>query len=377
MIAFSELPIWVNALCLCGAGIVVWLAGTRLATNADRIGDSTGMSDALAGALLLGVATSLPEIATTVSAGHLGSASLAVNNLFGGVAMQLAVLSIVDFWFVKGALTFFAPAAVLLLGGVLLILQIAISITAIAAGDVAVVGHVGVWPVILFGSYVASLYFMHRFGKDEKWTPANLPEASREGVDEHEDRDAQKDAAGDEIDQKGADAQGEGEASETSLKGAITWFAGCAVVVLVGGYIVAGSADALSKQTGLSGGFVGATLVAVTTSLPEISTTASALRMGAYTMAISNIFGTNALEVALLLPSDLVYTDGPIINAVDDSVLLMAGVGIVMTAFFLWGLLERRNRSIFGMGVDSALALATYAAGLVILYMATAQQQAG
>ncbi|HEV2295876.1 MAG TPA: hypothetical protein VGR35_18665 [Tepidisphaeraceae bacterium] len=42
-------------------------------------------------------------------------------------------------------------------------------------------------------------------------------------------------------------------------------------------------------------------MVAIGTSLPEISTTAKALRLGAYGMAISNIFGSNAFCVALLL----------------------------------------------------------------------------
>ncbi|QDT16218.1 sodium:calcium antiporter [Alienimonas californiensis] len=361
---FTGFPLWGNAALLAGAGLVVWLAGGRLARNAERIGVATGMSEALAGALLLGVATSLPEIATTVSAGLLGNASLAVNNLFGGVAMQMAVLAVIDFWLVKGALTYFSPDSTLLLGGVLLILQVAVSIVAVAAGDVAILGHVGAWPFVLAALYVLSLYFMDRYAKRDVWTPKALPDgASDRGGSSFGEAVPERD--GSEANARGDEANGD----EPSLLWAGVQFAAAAGFVLVGGWVVASASDALSEQTGLSGGFVGATLVALTTSLPEISTTAAAVRAGNHTMAIANIFGTNTLEIALLLPSDLTYTAGPIVDAVDRSALLMAGLSVVLTAIYLWGLLERRNRTVFNLGLDSAWALGAYVVGLVLLYL--------
>lgn len=344
----QELPAWINGLILTAGGVVVWLSGTKLARLADTISARTGLSHVLAGALLLGVATSLPEIATTVTASSLGNAPLAVNNLFGGVAMQLAVLAFIDFWFVRdGPLTFFSPAPVLLLGGVLLILQIALGVTAIAAGDVTLFAHVGAWPLLLTAVYGLSLYFMNRFPERDTWTPARLPEQVRE---------------------EGEPAGNRRANDGRSTKWLYGVFGVTCLFVLVGGWAVSASADALSAQTGIGSGFIGATLVAVTTSLPEISTTAGAVRLGAYTMAISNIFGTNSLEVALLLPADLAYRDGAVINAVDRSAMLMASLGIVMTALYLWGLLERRDRSVWRMGVDSWWVLLSYLAGLAILY---------
>lgn len=348
---FSSNPVWLNGIILCAGGTAVWLSGTKLARLADAISEQTRLSRVLAGALLLGVATSLPEIATTVTAGALENAPLAVNNLFGGVAMQLAVLAVIDFWFVRGGpLTFFSPDPALLLGGVLLILQIALSTTAIAAGDVTLFGHVGGWPLLLAAVYGLSLYYMQRFSTRDTWTPEHLPEQ----LDQHESPARQG--------TQPADTQ----PRSTTVLGLL--FALNCLLVLVGGWAVSASADTLSTQTGIGSGFIGATLVAVTTSLPEISTTAGAVKLGAYTMAISNIFGTNTLEVALLLPADLSYRPGAIINSVDASSLLMASVGIVTTALYLWGLLERRDRSVLRMGVDSCWVLVTYGLGLVLLY---------
>lgn len=50
-----------------------------------------------------------------------------------------------------------------------------------------------------------------------------------------------------------------------------------------------------------------------------------AVRGGAHTMAISNIFGTNSMEVAMLLPADLAYRRGAVVNAVTDSAVFMGG----------------------------------------------------
>ncbi|REK09121.1 MAG: hypothetical protein DWQ37_19580 [Planctomycetota bacterium] len=346
--SFENLPLWGNAVVLAVGSTVVWFGGTRLSLGADTIAKRLGYSRALAGALLLGGATSLPEIATTVTASHLGNASLAVNNLFGGVAMQLAVLAVIDFLFVRGALTFFSPQPVLLLGGVLLILQIALALSAIAAGDFAILGHVGVWPLLLVGVYVLSLYFMERFTDRQSWVPSELPPGAEENLSE-------------------SSAAHEQYASWSSVQ-LFLLFAGNCALVLVGGWAVSNAADTLSVQTGIGSGFIGATLVAVATSLPELSTTAGAIRLGAYTMAMANIFGTNTLEVALLFASDVAYAAEPVINAVDDSAVLMGSLAIAMTAVYLWGLLERRDQTILRMGVDSAFVLLMYAIGLGVLY---------
>lgn len=80
--------------------------------------------------------------------------------------------------------------------------------------------------------------------------------------------------------------------------------------------------------------------------------------------AVSNILGTNCLEVALFLLADIVYRDGPILAATDVSGLLAAAIGMAATAILLLGLLERRNRTVMGMGIVSRTILVVYGAGL-------------
>jgi len=347
-IDFHTLPVWCNVLIFLAAGALIWFAGFRLAIYADAIAERKNLGRAFVGALLLGVATSLPEIATTVTAAGLGNASLAVSNLMGGVSAQIAVLAVVDLLLVRGALTFFAPRPILLMSGVLLVFQLALTLAAMSAGEFASLWGVGLWPVLLMATYVVSLYAMYRYEGESRWAPENIPDESYQGEFSESDLSA--------------------GAERASLGRLYLLFGASAAVVLIAGWGVSSASDALAEQTGMGSSFFGATLLALATSLPEISTTAGAVRVGAYTMAVANIFGTNSLEAGLLLLTDVVYRDGLILQSVDRSSQFVAAVGILLTCIYLWGLLERRDRTILGMGLDSALVLIVWLASLFVLY---------
>jgi cation:H+ antiporter len=83
--------------------------------------------------VLLGVATSLPEIATTVTAGILGNAGLATGNLMGGVALQIVVLAGADAFASRRPLTVSIVEPVLLLQHVTLLL-LALAVAGMALG---------------------------------------------------------------------------------------------------------------------------------------------------------------------------------------------------------------------------------------------------
>jgi cation:H+ antiporter len=100
-----------------------------------------------------------------------------------------------------------------------------------------------------------------------------------------------------------------------TLGKALAGFATCAAAILIAGPFLAHAADELAVTTGLGGTFVGTTLVAFSTSLPELVSSFAALRMGAHDLAIGNIFGSNAFNMILLLPLDLVHP-GPLFAAI-------------------------------------------------------------
>lgn len=61
----------------------------------------------------------------------------------------------------------------------------------------------------------------------------------------------------------------------------------CSIPVVAGGALISYSANMLISATGIGSTFIGASIVAITTSLPEVTTTFYAIRLGAYTLAIS------------------------------------------------------------------------------------------
>ncbi|QEG33369.1 sodium:calcium antiporter [Bythopirellula goksoeyrii] len=351
--SFFELAdnsMWANWLLFTLSAGGVWIFGTKLSSYVDLIADRTGVGRAFAGALLLGGATSLPELGTTLTASASGAAQLAGNNLLGGILMQLAVLAVVDALLLRGkALTLFSPTAALLIQGIFLIFILALALAAISTGELFTIAGIGAWPILFTGVYVAGLWLVYRYEGNPRWMPAGEveepPESARDLKDAHKSL-----------------------YREVSTKQLCLRFGIGCLGVLVSGFVVARVGETLAEQTGLGQSFVGATLVALATTLPEVSTTWSAVRFGAYSMAIGNILGTNSLEVALFLPADLAYRTGGIIDALNPSAAYLGALGIMATSIYLWGILERRDRTILGMGQDSFVILCLYFLGIGFFY---------
>ena len=350
MFEFIDFPLWGNALLFALAASGVWFCGSYLSAFADLIADRTGLGKAFAGALLLGTATSLPEIATTLTASLRENAALAGANLLGGFALQIAVLAVVDALAMRRqALTFFSPTPALLMQGVFMILLTSLVGGAILARELVTIGWIGSWSLILGGSYLVALYMMSRYEGNSRWEPkGEIAEPPQSAVD-------LKDEAARHY-------------ADTATRRIWFFFALCCAGVLVTGWLVASTGEAIAEQTGLGSSFVGATLVALATSLPEVSTTFSAVRMGAYSMAVGNIFGTNCLTVVLFALADLCFRSGPIFDVLQPSDAFLCMLGIVVSCVYLWGILERRDRTFLGMGHDSAVVLLFYVGGMTVYY---------
>ncbi|MGD9924742.1 MAG: hypothetical protein AB7V13_25330 [Pseudorhodoplanes sp.] len=178
MIDFAQLHLSGNIGLFIGAAIVVWIAGTRIARYADEISVHTGLGHALLGLLLLGGVTSLPELAVSLSAAASGSAALAVNNILGGVTMQVAILAVADFAIGRRALTSVVPDPVVILQGSLNVLLLTLVPTAILVGDMAIFG-VGAWSWAILALTIGSLYMLSRSEGRQPWLASNLNQTSR------------------------------------------------------------------------------------------------------------------------------------------------------------------------------------------------------
>ena len=95
---------------LCSIGLVglsIWL--TYLS---DDIATSLGMGAGLAGALFLGVATSLPELSSTVTLFRLRNYNIAVGNIVGSCLFNMIILTVADLLWFKGTIYDFSDGNV-------------------------------------------------------------------------------------------------------------------------------------------------------------------------------------------------------------------------------------------------------------------------
>jgi cation:H+ antiporter len=132
--------------------------------------------------------------------------------------------------------------------------------------------------------------------------------------------------------------------------------------------LMVSSAVEIAELTGLGTTFVGTTLVALVTSLPEMVTTIAAIRIGASDMAIGNLFGSNMFNMFALGLTDLFYTQGRFLGTIDPAFMLVGLFGLLMTAIGLVGNLAKLERRFWFIEVDSLLLFILYFSGMWLLY---------
>jgi cation:H+ antiporter len=341
-----------SALLFAAAAVVVWRAGTRLAGYADRFASATGLSGAVVGLVLLGGITSLPEIATSGTAAVTSGPALAVNNLLGGVSFQLLILAIADAVMGRDALTARLPRADVLAYGAMNVVLLVIAAGAAATGDLEIWSTgVGLGSVLIVLAYAGCVLAAREIDKSSPWRPVidgapTMPDEEEEGA---------------------------GEPSGDSLLKVVLLLVATGVVILVAGYLLTRSGEALAERTGLGSAFFGATLLAGATSLPELSSAIAALRLNKPQLAIGDVFGGNLFDVGLILMVDLLDGAGPALSAAGPFEVIAALLGAVLAAVFIIGMVERRDRTILRMGWDSCAVVLIYLASLPLLWVLSKQ----
>lgn len=338
----QEYPIWINAAVFLVAALLIWGAGTRLTRYTDSISEQTGMGKALVGMLFLGIITSLPEVANAITASVIGSPGLAINNLLGSAAINVLLLAVADAFIGRDAVTsVVAKPSTLMMAALSMLVLIAVAM-AITTGDVPVLG-VGVWGLVLCAMSIGGFWLSAGYDKRSSW--------------------ALKNGGGEPM------AQADEQVSQVQLRWLVVRTAVAGAVIFAAGYALSQTGDALAEQTSIGTGMIGFALIGLATSMPELSTIVTALRIRQYEMAFGQVLGTNFVNLSLILLADAVFNDGPVINELGAFETVSALLGATLTGVFLVGLLEHRNPTVIRMGYDSLAVMLLFSGGLVLLYM--------
>jgi cation:H+ antiporter len=318
-------------LVFAATGALLIAAGAALARAGEQISRATGVGRVWIGAVLIAAATSLPELATDVSAVRLGAPDLAAGDLFGSSMANMLILAAVDLAFRRRQLLRQAALDNALLASLAIVLN--------ALGAIFVLARprhhlLGVAPesLLLVAVYLAGVRAVYRHGR--RLAPGSEKPA---------------------------------RADRQRLRGASLRFGVAALVTFGAAPPFAASAQAVAELSGLGSTFVGAFLVGLATSLPELVAAVAAVRLGAFDLAVGNLFGSNAFNMAIFLAMDLAAPE-PIFAALDPDHALVAASAVLLMALGVAAMVYRAERRFGLLEPDSLLMVAFYAASAWMLY---------
>lgn len=303
----SSVP-WLAAQFIACAALI-GVAGVVLSRSADALAEAYGWGRGWVGMALLATVTSLPELASGVSAVALIDApNLAVGNALGACVVNLAFLVVVDLLQRRQPMYRHAGATHLLSAGFGVVMLGFVVLSLVTGARAPALLHVGVYSPVLLALYLLAL----------------------RSVFAHERAQVRQ-----------TDSPASAFRAETAVRREWGRFGFAAGGVLLAGSWLPGLADALARSTGVSRSLVGTVFMALVTTLPEMAVTVSALRLGALDMAIGNLLGSNLFNIVILAIDDLAYTRGPLLI---DAAAVHAGTAataLVMTGLVIVGLVLR------------------------------------
>lgn len=347
---FEQMSLPILFLIFAAAGAVVWIAGVYVSKTTDVLSSRFGLGEALGGAILLAIVTNLPEIAITASGAMRNQLGIATGNILGGIAIQTVVLVLLDAFGLgkKAPLTSHAASLDLVIEAVLVIAML----------TVVVMGHQlpeslvwrGITPdgVLIVGTWVAGLCLISKARGALPW------ESHGEAPGRQRRRTARQ-------------KREREEERKSSTAWALIVFLIGATATLAAGVVLQQTSETMAKAFGMSGVVFGATILAAVTALPEISTGVTAVRLGDYKLAISDIFGGNAFLPVIFLVATLVSGKAVLPHATKSD-LYVTALGMLLTVVYIFGLIFRPRRQFARMGIDSVIVLVLYALGIAGLF---------
>jgi cation:H+ antiporter len=318
------------------SAIIIVLSGIKLAQYGDAIAYHTGLGGVLIGALLMAGATSLTEILTMINSIRQNHLNLTAGNLFGASMINMLILGILGVAFHKmrilrrvalnHALT--ASLVVLLLGLAVLFIMTDIGFN---------LGFIRGDGLILIIVYIGGVWLLRR-------NSAALPPGEEAAI------------------------TNEAEAELPSLRRSIIGFAIIAVILVIVNPLLVRSASDIAVITGLGDSFIGILLISMVTSLPEMVTTVTASRVGAYDLAVSNLFGSSMFNGFTLGLADLIYVQGSFMTAIDPNLAIAGLLAMLLTTLALIGNLTKVEQRVAFVDLDALILILIYLGGLWLLY---------
>ena len=283
-------------LLLLAFGFVLLVKGADwFVEGASGVADKFGIPQLVIGLTIVAMGTSAPEAAVSITAAVKGNAEITVGNIVGS--------NILNIWIILGIASVITSIAVakttiryeipIMLAATLLLLGCGYT-----GGTIGLVEGIIMW--VCFIGYLAYMFVMVKKGEMQA----------------------------DEI-----------EATESPVWKLLLLGVLGLVLVVWGSDVTVDAATSLAKMFGMSERFIGLTIVALGTSLPELFTSVVAARKGKADIAIGNIVGSNIFNILFV-----VGTSALIIPVVFASNFIIDCIVAILAGVTLWACVFRKKK---------------------------------
>ena len=258
-----------------------------------------GISQLVVGLTIVAMGTSAPEAAVSISAALKGNAGITIGNVVGSNILNILIILGLTAFLTKKIVPV-ASSTIKYEMPFMIVITLMLLWMGYVGNQVTRLEGAGLWVVFL-------LYLFY------------LLKMAKKGVDKNSEDDE-------------GEILGRGRDKKERSMAMLFWFTivGLALIV-IGSSVTVDAATAIAGIIGLSERFIGLTIVALGTSLPELFTSVSAARRGNADIAIGNIVGSNIFNILFVVGTSALITP-----LVFESKFIVDSIVAVVLGVLLW-----------------------------------------
>ncbi len=294
---------------LLAAGFTMLIKGADFFVDGSSgIASRFGIPQLVVGLTIVAMGTSAPEAAVSISAALKGNAGITIGNVVGSNILNILIILGLTAFLTKKIVPV-ASSTIKYEMPFMIVVMLILLWMGYAGNEIARLEGAGLWIVFL-------LYLFYLF------------KMAKKGADKNSK------------DNEGESSPREGEKKEKSMAMLVLFTAVGLALIVIGSSVTVDAATEIAKIIGLSERFIGLTIVALGTSLPELFTSVSAARKGKADIAIGNIVGSNVFNVLFVVGTSALITP-----VVFESKFIVDSIVAVAAGVLLW-IFSFRGRSL-------------------------------
>ncbi|MBU1427539.1 sodium:calcium antiporter [bacterium] len=315
--------------------LIIIFTGTKLTRYGDIIAEKTGLGRVWIGAALIPLATSLPEITSSSGAAWINAPNLAIGNIFGSIMFNLLIIAIADFVHGPGPLLSEVTTGQILTAILGIFLCAIATLSMLLKPSFLFVG-VGIDSLILVTLYFLGIIVIFKYSKKNKPEDVlGLPKGNYAAY----------------------------SLLHTNIK-----FLIAAIIIIFTAIKLAQVTNSLADLTGWGTTFMGTIFLAIVTSLPELVTSLTAIKIKAFDLAVGIVLGANILNMTIPFFSDIFYDGPPILSVVSSQHIISALFAIILTSIAIASIVYKPKKSVFSLGIAAWLIFLGYFLGIFLIF---------